>query len=40
MINEKGMTEEDWKNYNLSRACTKENFIKRYGKDLGELKWK
>ena len=40
MINEKGMTEDDWKNYNLSRACTKENFIKRYGKDLGELKWK
>lgn len=40
MLNEKGMSEDDWKNYNMSRANTRENFIKRYGEDLGEVKWK
>lgn len=39
MMNEKGMSEEDWNNFNASRASTKENFIKRYGKELGEEKW-
>lgn len=40
MLNEKGMSEDDWKSYNMSRASTRKNFIKRYGKDLGEEKWK
>lgn len=37
--NEKGMTEKQWKDFNTNRACTKKNFIKRYGQQLGEKKW-
>lgn len=40
MMNEKGMTEKEWNEFNSNRACTKKNFIKRYGKELGETKWK
>ena len=40
MMNEKGMTESQWNQYNANRASTKENFIKRYGKELGSKKWK
>jgi hypothetical protein len=40
MMNEKGMTEQQWNEFNANRACTKKNFIKRYGKELGEKKWK
>ena len=39
MINEKGFTEKEWNEYNANRACTKENFINRYGKELGLEKW-
>lgn len=39
MMNEKGMTEDEWNNFNANRACTKENFIKRYGEKLGLEKW-
>ena len=40
MMNERGMTEAQWNQYNANRASTKENFIKRYGKELGSRKWK
>lgn len=40
MINERGMTEDEWNKFNASRACTKENFIARYGEELGSEKWK
>lgn len=39
MMNEKGMTEKEWNDFNASRACTKDNFIKRYGDELGNKKW-
>lgn len=39
MMNEKGMTEQEWNEYNANRACTKSNFIKRYGNELGLKKW-
>lgn len=39
MMNEKGMTEQEWDEYNANRACTKKNFIKRYGDKLGSEKW-
>ena len=34
-----GMTEEEFKAYNASRASTKENFIKRHGVEEGTKKW-
>lgn len=34
-----GMTDEEYKNFNASRASTKENFIKRYGYTLGIQRW-
>lgn len=34
-----GMTDEEFKNYNKSRAVTLENLIKRYGKEIGSKKW-
>jgi hypothetical protein len=34
-----GMTIEEFKDYNKSRACTKENFIQRYGEEKGLKKW-
>lgn len=40
MMGEKGMTEEEWNQFNANRACTKWNFIKRYGEELGKKKWK
>lgn len=40
MMGEKGMTEEEWNQFNANRSSTKENFIKRYGKELGRKKWK
>ena len=39
MMNEKGMTEKEWNEFNANRASTKKNFIKRYGKELGCKKW-
>jgi hypothetical protein len=39
MMNEKGMSEKEWNDYNSSRACTKKNFIERYGEELGNKKW-
>ena len=39
MMGEKGMTEKEWNDFNANRASTKENFIKRYGIDLGTKKW-
>lgn len=39
MVGEKGMTDDEWNNFNASRACTEKNFIKRYGKDIGLKKW-
>lgn len=40
MITKKGLSEDEWNQYNASRASTKENFIKRYGKKAGLQKWK
>ena len=40
MMNEKGMTEQEWNDFNANRACTRNNFIKRYGRELGCKKWK
>lgn len=34
-----GWTKEQFDEFNQSRACTLENFIKRYGKEIGEQKW-
>lgn len=34
-----GMNEKEFKEYNKSRACTKELFIKRYGEEDGIKKW-
>ena len=39
MMNEKGMTKDEWKAYNANRASTKENFIKRYGIEEGIRRW-
>lgn len=35
-----GMSEEEFKKYNLSRSVTLENLIKRHGTDEGTAKWK
>lgn len=35
----KDMTDEEFREYNLSRAVTKENMIKRHGKEKGLKKW-
>ena len=40
MVGEKGMSEDEWTQFNQNRACTKENFIKRYGVEIGSEKWK
>lgn len=40
MTTEKGMTEQEWNDFNASRASTEENFIRRYGEELGKQKWK
>jgi len=34
-----GMTKKEFKLFNLSRACTLENFIMRHGKEEGKIKW-
>lgn len=34
-----GMSEDDFKKYNLSRSVTKDNLINRHGLDIGTLKW-
>ena len=34
-----GMSEKEFKEFNKSRACTKELFIKRYGEEVGIKKW-
>lgn len=34
-----GMTKDEFRDYNMSRAVTKENLIKRYGEDEGLKKW-
>lgn len=34
-----GFTEEDFKQYNMSRSVTLENMIKRHGEELGTLKF-
>lgn len=39
MMTEKGMSEKEWNEFNKNRACTKKNFINRYGKELGTKKW-
>ena len=38
-VEEKGMAEEQAKEYHASRATTLENYIKRYGKEDGLLRW-
>lgn len=40
MMSEKGMSEQEWKAFNASRASTEKNFIARYGEKLGKKKWK
>lgn len=37
--NKFGWTKEEYDNYNKNRACTKQNFIKRHGNNLGTKKW-
>lgn len=39
MMNEKGMTVDEWKAFNANRASTRENFIKRYGEEDGTRRW-
>lgn len=39
MMKEKGMTEEEWHDYNKSRASTKENYFRRYGEVEGLRRW-
>ena len=34
-----GWSEEQFRNYNKSRACTLDNFKKRYGEEIGLQKW-
>lgn len=34
-----GMSEKEFKEFNKSRACTKELFIKRHGEEIGTKKW-
>lgn len=34
-----GMTDEQYKEFNASRASTRENFIKRYGRKIGIKRW-
>lgn len=34
-----GMTKEEFKAYNRSRACTLANFIRRYGEEIGTKRW-
>jgi len=36
----RGWSEEQWNKFNASRASTEENYIKRYGEELGKKKWK
>lgn len=38
-IKEKGMTPEQAKAFHATRACTKDNFIKRYGEEDGVKRW-
>ena len=40
MMNERGMTEDQWNEYNASRAVTKENLILKHGEDIGLKMWK
>lgn len=35
-----GMPADEFDKFNKNRACTLENFIKRYGEDEGNVKWK
>lgn len=35
----KGMTENEFRAYNKSRAVTLENLIRRYGEELGRVRW-
>lgn len=35
-----GFTETQFKQYNLNRATTYDNLVKRYGEELGSSKWK
>ena len=39
MMHEKGMSEQQWNEYNKKRSSTKENFILRYGIERGTQKW-
>lgn len=39
MAETRGWTEQQWNEFNQSRAVTKDNFIRRYGKEDGENKW-
>jgi very-short-patch-repair endonuclease len=34
-----GMSKEEFREYNLNRAATLENFIRRHGEELGRAKW-
>ena len=35
----RGWSDEQWNEFNASRASTEENFIKRYGEKAGKRKW-
>lgn len=36
----RGWTDQQWNEFNASRASTEENFIRRYGKKAGKIRWK
>ena len=39
-MNEKGMTENEWNDFNAGRAVTRENLVKKHGEEVGEKMWK
>lgn len=39
LIAEKGFTEAEAKTFHNNRAATRDNFVKRYGEDVGGKKW-
>lgn len=40
MMNEHGMSEDEWNIFNASRAVTLENLVTKHGKEVGEKMWK
>lgn len=40
MMNEKGMTEDEWNRFNAGRAVTREHLVERHGVEVGERMWR